>query len=170
MGMPYLLRNHRVINLQGPREGPKNEIMKLLEMDFVVICCGGGGIPVIREGRAFHGVDAVIDKDLTSAKLAEEVGVDTLLIATDVEGAALYYGRSNQQFLRTLTLEEADQFLRDGQFSPGSMRPKIEAATAFLRSGGKRAVITSIDTIELAIAGQAGTELVRMPVVDENHL
>ncbi|MDH3603857.1 MAG: carbamate kinase [Candidatus Tectomicrobia bacterium] len=139
----------------------KHEIMKLMEMDFVVICCGGGGIPVIREGRAFHGVDAVIDKDLTSAKLAEEVGVDTLLIATDVEGAALHYGRPHQQCLRTLTLKEADQFQRDGQFPPGSMGPKIEAATAFLRSGGKRAIITSIDAIESAIAGQAGTELVR---------
>ena len=138
----------------------KHEIMKLLEMDFVVICCGGGGIPVIREGRAFHGVDAVIDKDLTSAKLAEEVGVDTLLIATDVEGVALHYGQPHQHYLRTLTLKEADRFQRDGQFPPGSMGPKIEAATEFLRSGGQRAVITSIDAIESAIAGQAGTELV----------
>lgn len=125
--------------------------MKLLEMDFVVICCGGGGIPVIREGRAFHGVDAVIDKELTSAKLAEEVGVDTLLIATDVEGVALHYGQPHQHYLRTLTLQEADRFQRDGQFPPGSMGPKIEAATAFLRSGGKRAIITSIDADDAAI-------------------
>ena len=139
----------------------KHEIMKLLAIDFVVICCGGGGIPVIREGRGFHGVDAVIDKDLTSAKLAEEVGVDTLLIATDVDGVALDYGQPHQQFLRTLTLLDAEAFLREGQFPPGSMGPKVEAVTAFLRSGGKRAIITSIDMIELALAGKAGTEIVR---------
>jgi carbamate kinase len=138
----------------------KREIAKLLEMDFVVICCGGGGIPVIREGRAFHGIDAVIDKDLTSAKLAEEVGADTLLIATDVEGVALHYGQPNQQYLRTLTMEDAVQFQAEGQFPPGSMGPKIEAAMTFLRQGGKRAIITSIDAIEAAVAGRAGTELV----------
>ncbi len=138
----------------------KREIVKLLEMDFVVICCGGGGIPVIREGRTFHGVDAVIDKDLTSAVLAGEAGVDILLIATDVEGVARHYGQPNQQYLRTLTLEEAARLQREGAFPPGSMGPKIEAAMTFLRHGGKRAVITSIDTIEAAVAGQAGTELV----------
>ncbi len=139
----------------------KSEIMKLLALDFVVICCGGGGIPVIREGRAFHGVDTVIDKDLTSAKLAEEVGVDIFVIATDVEGVALHYGQPHQQYLRTLTLAEAARFQSEGQFPSGSMGPKIEAAMTFLHHGGKRAIITSIDTIEAALAGQAGTELVR---------
>ncbi|MCK7512660.1 MAG: hypothetical protein MZV70_57230 [Desulfobacterales bacterium] len=83
----------------------KNEIMRLIEMDFVVICCGGGGIPVVREGRSFAGVDAVIDKDLASAKLACEVGVDTFIIATDVKGVAINYEKENRQFLRTLTLD-----------------------------------------------------------------
>jgi carbamate kinase len=77
------------------------------------------------------------------------------------EGAALYYGQPHQHYLRPLTLEAAHQYQRDGHFPPGSMGPKIEAATAFLRSGGKRAIITSIDAIESALAGQAGTELVR---------
>jgi carbamate kinase len=139
----------------------KREILTLIELDFLVICCGGGGIPVIRHGRSFCGVDAVIDKDLTSAKLAEEVGVDLFLIATDVEGAALHYGQPQQQYLRSLTLDEAARYLADGHFPPGSMGPKIEAAMTFLHSGGKRAVIASIAAIEQAVAGHAGTELIR---------
>ena len=139
----------------------KREITRLIEMDFIIICCGGGGIPVIREGRTFCGVDAVIDKDLASAKLAEEVGVDIFLIATDVQGAALNYGQADQRFLRTTTLNDAILYLEQGHFPPGSMRPKIEAAIQFLQAGGKRAVISSIETIEAAIQGKAGTEIGR---------
>jgi carbamate kinase len=139
----------------------KREIRKLIDMDFIVICCGGGGIPVIREGRTFCGVNAVIDKDLASAKLAEEIGVHIFLIATDVEGAALRYGQPGQKYLRTVTVEEATRYLEEGHFAPGSMQPKIEAAIGFLRSGGKRAVIASLEAIEEAVAGRAGTELVR---------
>jgi carbamate kinase len=139
----------------------KREIQKLIQEDFIVICCGGGGIPVIREGRAFQGVDAVIDKDLASAKLAEEVGADIFLIATDVEGAALHFGKREQAFLRALTLEQADRYMKEGHFPPGSMGPKVEAASQFIKSGGKRAVITSIKRIEDAVAGKAGTEVTR---------
>jgi len=139
----------------------KREIRELIDRDFIVICCGGGGIPVIREGRTFCGVDAVIDKDLASAKLAEEVGVHVFLIATDVEGAALRYGQPDQQFLRTITMSDADLYLKEGHFPPGSMRPKIEAAIRFLQSGGKRAVITSVEAIEDAVAGNAGTEVIQ---------
>jgi carbamate kinase len=139
----------------------KREIRKLIDMDFIVICCGGGGIPVIREGRTFCGVNAVIDKDLASAKLAEEIGVHIFLIATDVEGAALHYRQPGQKYLRTITVEEATRYLEEGHFAPGSMQPKIEAAIGFVRSGGKRAVIASLEAIEEAIAGRAGTELVR---------
>lgn len=139
----------------------KREIQKLIEEDFIVVCCGGGGIPVIREGRAFQGVDAVIDKDLASAKLAEEVGVDIFLIATDVEGAALHLGQPEQVFLRALTLKQANRYLKQGHFPPGSMGPKVEAAVQFIKSGGKRAVIASIQGIEAAVAGKAGTEITR---------
>jgi carbamate kinase len=138
----------------------KREIQKLIQEDFIVICCGGGGIPVIREGRAFQGVDAVIDKDLASAKLAEEVGVDIFLIATDVEGAALHFGKREQAFLRALPLEQADRHMREGHFPAGSMGPKVEAAVQFIKSGGKRAVVTSIKGIEDAVAGKAGTEII----------
>jgi carbamate kinase len=139
----------------------KREIKTLIDMGFIVICCGGGGIPVIREGRSFCGVDAVIDKDLASAKLAEEVGVDIFLIATDEKGVALNYGRPEQKYLTRLTLEEAQKYLKAGQFPPGSMGPKIEAATQFVRGGGTRAVIASIEEIKGAVDGTAGTVVTR---------
>jgi carbamate kinase len=138
----------------------KREIKKLIDMGFIVICCGGGGIPVAREGRAFAGVDAVIDKDLASAKLAEEVGVDIFVVATEVEAVALHFGKPDQTFLRTLTIREAEQYLKKGHFPPGSMGPKVEAAVQFIRNGGKRAVITSIEKIEEAVQGKAGTEII----------
>ena len=139
----------------------KQEIRKLIDMGFIVICCGGGGIPVIREERAFFGVDAVIDKDLASAKLAEEVGVGIFIIATDTKGAALHYGSPSEEFLRTLTLKQASRYIEEGHFPPGSMGPKIEAAMQFIERGGKRAVITSIDKIKDAVTGKAGTEIIR---------
>jgi carbamate kinase len=138
----------------------KREIKRLIETGFIVICCGGGGIPVIREGRAFQGVDAVIDKDLASAKLAEEVGVRVLVIATDVPGAALHFGAAEPKYLRRLTVAEAEERMREGHFPPGSMGPKIEAAVQFIRAGGERAVITSVEAIDAAVAGEAGTEIV----------
>ena len=137
----------------------KREIKKLINADFIVICCGGGGIPVVREGRAFQGVDAVIDKDLASARLAEEVGVDVFLIATDVAGVALNYGTPAEKFLSKIDIDAADRYLEEGHFPAGSMAPKVEAAIEFIRSGGKRAVITSIDAIVSAVKGEAGTEI-----------
>ncbi|MCM2358759.1 MAG: carbamate kinase [Geobacteraceae bacterium] len=137
----------------------KSEIRALIDMDFIVICCGGGGIPVIREGRAFHGVDAVIDKDLASARLAGEVGVEILVIATDVPGVALGYGSTGERFLDRLTVAAARRHLEQGEFPAGSMGPKVEAALQFMEGGGKRAVICGIDEIEAAAAGRAGTEV-----------
>jgi len=139
----------------------KREIKKLIEMNFIVICCGGGGIPVIREGRAFQGIDAVIDKDLAGAKLAEEVGADIFLIATDVQGAALNYGGKNQKFLSSVTLEQAERYIKEGHFAPGSMKPKIEAAMQFVLNCNGRSVITSLQDIEQAVAGKAGTEVIQ---------
>lgn len=136
----------------------KREIRALLEQDFIVICCGGGGIPVIREGRAFHGIDAVIDKDLASARLAAEVGAEILLIATDVPGVALDFDTPQQRWLRRLDADEARRLLSAGQFPAGSMGPKIEAALRFLADGGKRALIAATDDLEGALEGRAGTE------------
>lgn len=138
----------------------KREIRKLIDMDFLVICCGGGGIPVVREGRRFCGVDAVIDKDLASAKLAEEVGVDIFVMATDVKGAALHYGGNHQKYLRAMTITEAQRYLKSGHFPPGSMGPKVEAAMGFVRHTGNRAVISSVRAIKDAVEKKAGTEVV----------
>jgi carbamate kinase len=138
----------------------KREIQKLIDIDFIVICCGGGGIPVIRQGRAFSGVDAVIDKDLASACLAEEVGADIFLIATDVKGVMLNFGCKNQKLLRFMSINEAISYSKEGHFPAGSMRPKVEAAMQFVRNQKKKAIITSITTIEDSVNGRAGTEFI----------
>ena len=106
-------------------------------------------------------MDAVIDKDLASAKLALEVGVDIFLIATDTEGVAINFKKPGQRFFRELPIEEAKRLLQEGQFPEGSMGPKIEAAIEFLESGGKRALITSTENIQRSIEGRAGTEIIR---------
>lgn len=139
----------------------KREIRSLIDTGVIVICCGGGGIPVVRSGRRFDGVDAVIDKDLASACLAQEVGVDLFVIATDVDGVALNFGKPDKRFLKQLTLEESAKYIIDGQFSGGSMLPKVEAAMQFVNDGGQRSVITRLDQIVDAVAGKAGTQFVR---------
>ncbi|MBD3194503.1 MAG: carbamate kinase [Candidatus Lokiarchaeota archaeon] len=134
------------------------EIKKLMEDNFIVIACGGGGIPVVKEDTQFLGVEAVIDKDLASAKLGEQIDADILLIATDVEKVALNYGKSNETHLNKLSIAKASNYLNEGQFPPGSMGPKVEAVINFLQSGGERGIITSIDRIKDALKGKAGTE------------
>ena len=135
----------------------KKEIEKLIEMDFIVICCGGGGIPVIRKGRAFSGVNAVIDKDLASALLATETGVDIFVMATDVRGVMLNFGKKNQTFCPSLSVETAKRYMRQGEFAAGSMGPKVKAAVQFMEKSGQRAMICSINDIESAVKGNAGT-------------
>lgn len=140
----------------------KREIRQLIDMDFIVICCGGGGIPVIRDGRAFEGVDAVIDKDLASARLAEEIGVDIFMIVTDVPGAMLNYGRSDETMLGRITVEAAADHIAAGHFPDGSMGPKVEACVRFMKGGGERAVITSLENIIAAVKDpEVGTQFVR---------
>ncbi|MBL0715848.1 MAG: carbamate kinase [Desulfosarcina sp.] len=137
----------------------KREIKKLIDMGFIVICCGGGGIPVIREGRRFHGVDAVIDKDLVSARLAKEIGVERFIIATDVPGLAIDFGTPDERFLETVTVEELAAHTQAGHFPPGTMRPKVEAASNFVRGSGRRAVVCALEDIEKAATGKAGTRI-----------
>lgn len=141
----------------------QKEIRQLIAMDFVVICCGGGGIPVIREGRGFCGVDAVIDKDLASAKLARQVGVDIFCIATDVPGVYLNYGTPQQRLLSRLDVCAAENYLAQGQFPPGSMGPKVVAAVEFVRATGKRAAIGPIENIAGTVAGTHGTQITLEP-------
>ena len=115
---------------------------------------------MIREGRTFHGIDAVIDKDLASAKLADEVGVHIFVIATDVPGAALRYGTTNERFLKTMTTTEAHRYLAEEQFPAGSMGPKIRAAIDFVSQGGEECIITSTERVPDALEGKAGTRIV----------
>jgi carbamate kinase len=136
------------------------EIKKLMELgSWIVIACGGGGIPVIKEGKRLSGVEAVIDKDLASSKLGAQIGADILLIATDVEKVALNYGKPNQIFLDKLSISDAKKYLKEDQFPEGSMGPKIQAAINFLETGGEKAIITSIEKIKLALEEKAGTLL-----------
>jgi carbamate kinase len=138
----------------------KREIDRLIHSGFIVICCGGGGIPVVRKGRAFNGVDAVIDKDLVSALLAEEVGADLLVIATDVEGVMAAFDTPEQRLIPRLDVTQAEAFLHGGSAGEGSMAPKIAAAVQFVNRGGRRAVITSIGNIVAGVQGTAGTQIV----------
>ena len=137
------------------------EIKKLVELDFIVIACGGGGIALIKRKNNFHGVEAVIDKDLTSERLAEQINADILLIATDVDNVALNYKKPNQIDLKTITISEAKKYMKEGHFPPGTMGPKVEAAMKFIEFGGERAIITSIDKISDALEGNAGTEIIK---------
>jgi carbamate kinase len=137
----------------------KREIDRLIHSGFIVICCGGGGIPVVRKGRAFTGVDAVIDKDLASALLAVEVNADLLVIATDVDGLMRDFGAPSQRLVKALDIDGAKAFLLKGEAGRGSMAPKLQAAVQFLKSGGRRAVITSIARIVDGVRGSAGTQL-----------
>lgn len=135
------------------------EIKKLMSLgDFIVIACGGGGVPVIKDGKRLHGVEAVIDKDLASAKLGEQIGAQILLIASDVEKVALNFGRIDYKYLDLISTDEARKYMKEGHFPPGSMGPKVQAAINFLESGGERAIITSIEKIKEAIEGNAGTQ------------
>ncbi|MBW2028251.1 MAG: carbamate kinase [Deltaproteobacteria bacterium] len=135
------------------------EIKRLVDLDFIVICCGGGGIPVIRKERRFSGVEAVIDKDLASSVLAREIGVDIFLIATDTPGAAIHWGKPEEEMLGKVRLADMERYAKEGHFPAGSMGPKVEAVMEFNRATGNRGIICHLKDIEKAIAGEAGTEV-----------
>ncbi len=139
----------------------RREIKKLIEMDFIVICCGGGGIPVIRKERKFRGVEAVIDKDLASSVLSQGIGADIFVIATDTAGAAIHWGQPKQKILGKVPLAEIEQFVREGHFPAGSMGPKVEALIEFFKVTSNRGIICHLEDIEKAIEGKAGTEIIK---------
>ncbi|MCZ7539132.1 MAG: carbamate kinase [Anaerolineae bacterium] len=136
-------------------------INALVEKDFVVICTGGGGIPVIRDEEGnLKGVNAVIDKDRGTALLAKGLKADLFLISTAVEKVALNFGMPDQKTLDVMTLAEARQYMAEGHFKPGSMGPKIEAIINFLESGGPLAIITNPENVARALHGETGTRVV----------
>lgn len=132
-------------------------IRDLTEAGSIVIACGGGGIPVTTsaEGRVV-GVEAVIDKDRSGYKLAEDVEADIFMILTDVDNVYVNFGKPNQKALERLTVEEMEIYVKEGQFSKGSMGPKVEAAINFVRQTGT-SIICSLEQVDKAINGQSGT-------------
>lgn len=135
-----------------------DSIRALVDRGDTVIASGGGGIPVVRKGRALVGVDAVIDKDRAAALMADELMADLLIILTAVEKVCLNYGKPDEQKLATMTTREASEYLKQGHFAPGSMGPKIEAAIAFVRGDKRRkCIITHAHTMQQALDGRNGT-------------
>ena len=135
-------------------------VQVLARRGTVVIAGGGGGIPVIRKRRGIrHGVRAVIDKDLTSAHMANVLGIPILMILTSVPQVFINFGSKDQEALHTVSLREIKKFHKDGQFSPGSMGPKIEAAIRFLEGGGEKVIISHLEDAMVALSGETGTHI-----------
>lgn len=134
-------------------------IRDMVEAGLVVVACGGGGIPVFKtEGHHLKGAAAVIDKDFASCVLAQQLEADTLIILTAVEKAAVNFGQPNQKWLDALTPEEAERYMAEGHFAPGSMLPKVQAAVEFARSApGRSALITLLEKARDGVAGKTGT-------------
>ncbi|MBE3030396.1 carbamate kinase [Sneathia vaginalis] len=135
-----------------------NVIKKLVKDNTIVIATGGGGIPVINTDNGLKGVDAVIDKDRSSAKLALDLNADMLVILTAVDKVCINYNKPDQVELSELTLDDAEKYIKEGQFAKGSMLPKVEACMDFVRkSNGAKALITSLEKAAIALKGQTGT-------------
>lgn len=137
----------------------RDSILNLLDHEFIVIACGGGGVPVVRdEDGTYHGVPAVVDKDFAAARLAQAVSADYLFILTAVDRVAINWGRPDQTELAELDPQTAQRYIAAGHFGAGSMLPKVQAAVEFVTSGaGRRAVICSLDKAALAMSGGSGT-------------
>ncbi|HZW04688.1 MAG TPA: carbamate kinase [Anaerolineaceae bacterium] len=138
-----------------------DSIKSLIEKGFVVIGVGGGGIPVVQNGKGLTGVEAVIDKDFGSSLLASMIGADLFVISTAVEKVAINFNKPDQKWLDCMTVAEAKQYIAEGHFAKGSMLPKIEAILKFLEKGGKKALITNPENIGRALKGETGTWIVR---------
>lgn len=151
----------RVIGAPRPMEIYELDAIKtLLDADQIVIAAGGGGIPVLQQGTRLKGASAVIEKDLTSACLAEKLNADILLLLTGVEKVALHFGQPGQVWLDSMTVEEATQYIADKQFTTGAMLPKVEAAVSFASSSPERvSIITSLETALAGLQGKTGTRI-----------
>ncbi len=152
----------RVVPSPVPLEIVEKETIKhLVESGNILICCGGGGIPVHAEqDGTYEGVDAVIDKDLAAAILARSINAIELYILTAVDRVALNFGKSGETQLDKMTVQEARKYLEDGHFPAGSMGPKIQAAINFIEAGGKEVIIGSIEKMAEAVEGKTGTRIV----------
>ena len=153
----------RVVPSPKPRKILELEQIKLLaKSGFVVIACGGGGIPVIEnEKRYLVGVEAVIDKDLASSLLATDLKADVFIITTNVDRVAINYGAPNENWLNSLELNRARELYEADHFDPGSMGPKVLAMINYLESGGKKGIITNPNNLTKALGDKSGTKFYR---------
>ena len=153
----------RVVASPKPKSIVEIETIKsLVDSGNVVIACGGGGIPVIKEGNHLRGASAVIDKDFASATLAKELDADFLIILTAVEKAAINYGKENEKWLANVSVDEMKKYVEEGHFAPGSMRPKVEAGIEFAESKeGRSALITLLEKAKDGILGNTGTRITK---------
>jgi carbamate kinase len=152
----------RVVASPLPKDIVELEVIRgCLERNIVVVAVGGGGIPVVVEDGEMKGIEAVIDKDRASALLAAKLGIEHFIISTEVPEVYINYKKPNQHKLRSITIDEAKKHFADGQFSEGSMKPKIEAAIDFLNSGGKIVTITDPEHLLTALDGEAGTRITK---------
>jgi carbamate kinase len=139
----------------------KDAINTLIQSGYLVIAGGGGGIPVVRDGFNLKGIDAVIDKDFASSKLADLIDADRLILLTAVSRVMVNYGKPNAKPIEKMNLKEASQYIKEGQFAPGSMLPKVEAAILFVKDKQNRqAIIASLKETKLAINGLSGTAII----------
>jgi len=152
-----------VVPSPDPKTIVEGEIIKkMLDDDIIVIASGGGGMPVFeKEGWGLNGIEAVIDKDLASERLAEVIGAELLMILTNVEKIYLDYNTTNQKPLDNVTLEELKMYHKKGHFPPGSMGPKVLAAIRFLENGGKKVIISHVEKGWSALQGKTGTHIQR---------
>ena len=135
-------------------------VRTLVDAGYVVVANGGGGIPTVRDADGLRGVEAVIDKDLGAALLAETVDADVLVIATDVSNAVLRYGTPEAEEIGRVTTSEMRGYAAEGHFASGSMGPKVEAACRFVERAGGHTVITNLEQIRDAVTGESGTVVV----------
>jgi len=144
----------RVVPSPRPLAIQETRIIKHMLADSeIVIAVGGGGIPVVREeDRSLRGIEAVIDKDLAAARLADDINAAVLMILTDVEQVMLNYGSVNEVGIERMTVDEAENYLQEGQFGQGSMKPKVEAGIDFIKKGGEKTIITALNKASEALA------------------
>ena len=151
----------RVVPSPEPREVIERPVIEsLLISGYHVVTVGGGGIPVVRTDEGLEGVDAVIDKDLASSLLANQLDAGLLIISTAVEQVALNFGKPAEKPISKMTVAEAEQYIAEGHFAPGSMLPKIQSALRFLKGGGQEVIITAPEFIKVAVTRGRGTHIV----------
>ncbi len=139
---------------------PKRIIRDLVHSGKIVIAVGGGGIPVIINGRGlFEGVEAVIDKDYAASLVAREVKADLFIILTNVDRVCLNYGKPDEEPIEVMTVKQAEEHISQGQFPPGSMGPKVKAAIEYIQGGGKEVLITSANQLKASLINRSGTKI-----------